>query len=148
MSIQLSQYYNQAVERAKQMIMDDINHYMEPKETIPSFEQYVRERGQFIEQIWLNAWLNTAVHASISEKKAYLVEHGFEVEDVGKKLLNKLFRTEIRNVHPYDLLGWLEETYAKHPDEWQKSIKPQETITKLELRSKWIEKPSENLFSS
>ncbi|MGN7296982.1 DEAD/DEAH box helicase [Ferdinandcohnia sp. SAFN-114] len=120
MSIQLSQYYNQAVERAKQMIMDDINHYMEPKETIPSFEQYVRERGQFIEQIWLNAWLNTAVHASISEKKAYLVEHGFEVEDVGKKLLNKLFRTEIRNVHPYDLLGWLEETYAKHPDEWQK----------------------------
>ncbi|WP_077617958.1 DEAD/DEAH box helicase [Bacillus sinesaloumensis] len=119
MSIQLEQYFNQAVERAKQMIMDDIDHYLEQQETMPSFERYVRERGQFIEQIWLNAWLNTAIHASISEKKAYLVQHGFEVEDVSKKLLNKQFRSEIRHVKPFDLVSWLEGTFSNHPKEWE-----------------------------
>ncbi|MDR4886350.1 DEAD/DEAH box helicase [Fredinandcohnia sp. QZ13] len=120
MSIQLEQYYNQAVERAKQMIIDDIHHYLEQLETMPTYEQYVRERGSFIEQLWLNAWLNTAVQAPISEKKAYLEERGFDVDGVAKKLLNKLFRTEIRDVEPYDFISWLEEKFANQPNEWEK----------------------------
>ncbi|WP_010282090.1 DEAD/DEAH box helicase [Bacillus timonensis] len=119
MSKELGQLYNQAVTRAKQMIMDDINHYLEQKEPMPSYEQYVRERESFIEQIWLNAWLNTATQAPISEKKAYLSQHCFEVEGVGKKLLNSLFRTEVRNIEPFDFINWLEVTFANQPIKWE-----------------------------
>ncbi|MCC3357349.1 DEAD/DEAH box helicase [Bacillus sp. REN16] len=118
MSNQLEQYYNQAIIRAKQMIMDDIHHYLEQKEEISTYEQYVRERGAFINQLWQNAWLNTAVQAPISEKKAYLAERGFEVEGIAKKLLNKLFRTEIRDVEAHDLVSWLEETFANDTEKW------------------------------
>ncbi|MEH7237397.1 DEAD/DEAH box helicase [Bacillus sp. JJ1562] len=119
MSNQLEQYYNQAVVRAKQMIMDDIHHYLEQKETIPTYEQYVRERGSFIDQLWLNAWQNTAIQAPFSEKRAYLEERGFEVEGVTKKLLNKLFRTEIRDFEHFDFISWLEDTFANQPNEWE-----------------------------
>ncbi|THE10039.1 RNA helicase [Bacillus timonensis] len=121
MSIQLEQYYHQAVERAKQMIVDDIKHYLEQKETIPTYEQYVRERGSFIDQLWLNAWLNTAVQAPLSDKKAYLEERGFDVEGVAKKLLNKLFRTEIRDIEPFDFFSWLDDKYAKQQNEWNEA---------------------------
>ncbi|MEH7223386.1 helicase-related protein [Bacillus sp. JJ1566] len=123
MSNQLGQYYNQAVVRAKQMIMDDIHHYLEQKDTIPTFEQYVRERGPFIDQLWQNAWLNTAVQAPFSEKKTYLEERGFEVEGVGKTLLNKLFRTEVRDIEPFDFISWLEDTFANQPKEWEQKYK-------------------------
>ncbi|WP_449540167.1 DEAD/DEAH box helicase [Ferdinandcohnia sp. Marseille-Q9671] len=116
----LQEYFNQAVVRAKQMVLDDIQHYFEQNETIPSYEQYIRERGHYIDQIWQNAWLNTAgSHASFAEKRKYLTHKGFEVEGVAKKLLNKLFRTEIRNVDPYDLMGWLEDTFANQPKKWE-----------------------------
>jgi len=136
MSIQLEQYFNQAIARAKQMVMDDIHHYLEQKETVPSFEQYLRERGAFIEQIWLNAWLNTATQATISEKKAYLVEHDFDVEGVGKKLLNKLFRSEIRDVESYDLIGWLEVKYANQPEEWKQNYLSARTEYEARIKKK------------
>ncbi|MEH7386788.1 DEAD/DEAH box helicase [Bacillus sp. JJ1521] len=123
MNNQFGQYYYQAVVRAKQMIMDDIHHYLEQKETIPNFEQYVRERSSFLDQLWLNAWLNTAVQAPFSEKKAYLEERGFEVEGVTKKLLNKLFRTEIRDVEHFDCISWLEDTFTNQPNEWEQKYK-------------------------
>ncbi|MEH7380384.1 DEAD/DEAH box helicase [Bacillus sp. JJ1533] len=119
MSNQLELYYNQAVERAKQLIMEDINHYLEQKETLPSYEQYMRERSTFFEQIWLNAWLNSAVQAPVSEKKAYLEERGFDIEGVAKKLLNNLFRSDVRDVEPYDFISWLEEKYANQPKKWE-----------------------------
>ncbi|MFT4414246.1 helicase-related protein [Fredinandcohnia humi] len=112
-------YYKAAVERAKTMLMDDIDHYLESKDNIPTFEQYVKERGHFIDQIWLNSWLNTAAsHIPFTLKKTYLEEHGFEVEGVRRKLLNQLFRTEIRNVEPFDLIGWLESEFADQKEGW------------------------------
>ncbi|MFS0863819.1 DEAD/DEAH box helicase [Fredinandcohnia sp. 179-A 10B2 NHS] len=120
MSERLEHYYQRAIERAKAMVMEDINHYLEEKEDMPSYEQYIRERGHFFEQIWQNAWLNTAgSHARYSEKKEFLEEHGFEVEDVPKKLINQLFRTEIRSVEPYNILDWLETQFANQNEAWK-----------------------------
>ncbi|WP_102348604.1 DEAD/DEAH box helicase [Bacillus sp. Marseille-P3661] len=116
----LKSYYLKAVERAKAMVLDDIDKYLETKENCPSYEQYLRERGHYIEQVWLNVWLNlTASHATFSEKKAYLTAKGYDIEDTKRKLLNQLFRTEIRNEEPYDLVGWLDEKFVNQVEIWK-----------------------------
>ncbi|WP_347709299.1 hypothetical protein [Bacillus sp. FJAT-47783] len=115
----LAHYYSMAIKRTKSIDLKDIDHYLEKKEHIPSYEQYVRERGAFIDQLWLNSWLNTAgSHATYAEKKVYLSEKGFDVVGVKKKLINQLFRTEIRNEEPFDLIGWLDQKFSNQSETW------------------------------
>lgn len=115
----LTSYYQKAIERAKTMVLDDIDKYLETKENVPSYELYVRERGQYIDQIWLNAWLNlTASHASLNEKVAYLTSKGFEVEGVKRKLLNQMFRNEIRDEEPFDVISWLDKKFLNQKEVW------------------------------
>lgn len=115
----LASYYLKAIERTKTMVLDDIDKYLQTKEDIPSYEQYVRERGQFIDQVWLNAWLNaTASHASMNEKVAYITERGFEVEEGKRKLINQLFRNEIREEEPFAVISWLDEKFLNQKEMW------------------------------
>ncbi|HWO75246.1 MAG TPA: helicase-related protein [Bacillus sp. (in: firmicutes)] len=117
---QLEALYQRAIENTKKLVDEDIVRYLGSQEVMPSFEQYVRERGPFITQLWLNVWLNlTNSHLSKAEKKFYLSEAGFEVDGMAKKLINDLFRTEMRSYQSFDVLEWLEETYAHKIELWK-----------------------------
>ncbi|MGG3573580.1 helicase-related protein [Bacillus gobiensis] len=132
----LASYYAKSIERTKTRVLEDIFTYLENQESFPSYEQYVRARGQFLDRLWLNAWLNTASHASISEKKAYLSDKGFEIEGVSKKLINQTFRNEIRDVEPFDLIGWLDSKFVNQVEDWkQRYMQAREAyLTRIELQ--------------
>ncbi|WP_226665239.1 helicase-related protein [Metabacillus litoralis] len=116
----LQNHHAKAVERTKSLVLDDIYKYLESKEDPVSYEQYLRERSQYIEQLWLNSWLNTAAsHASNSEKKEYLIEEGFEIEGISKKLINQMFRNHIRDLEQFNALSWLNSIYANKPSDWE-----------------------------
>lgn len=112
--------YPQAVEHTKQKVFADIDSYLETKEETPSFEDYLAERGHYLEQIWINVWLNKSTgKVSKKEKKAFLRDRGFEVEGVDKKIINHLFRTEMRDYQPFDVHTWLIDTLKGNQEEWE-----------------------------
>ncbi|MDP4164702.1 MAG: RNA helicase, partial [Bacillota bacterium] len=116
----LEQIYPQAVEHTKNKIEQDIDHYLETRPELPTFDQYVSDRKQYIEQIWVNVWLNKVTNdVPKSEKKQFLSEKGYEVHGIDRKLINKLFRDEMRTYQPFSAVEWLNETFAKH-EEWEK----------------------------
>ncbi|WP_308417923.1 hypothetical protein [Halalkalibacter okhensis] len=64
--------YPQAVEHTKRKIMEDIERYLEEKEPMPTFEQYIEDRHHYVEQIWVNVWLNKITNdVSKKEKKLF-----------------------------------------------------------------------------
>ncbi|MGG3563397.1 DEAD/DEAH box helicase [Neobacillus rhizosphaerae] len=113
--------YPQAIEHTKSKIQEDMDRYLEGKESLPTFEDYLADRGHYIEQIWVNVWLNKSTNdVSKNEKKTYLSEKGFEVQGVDRKFLNKLFRDEMRTYQPFDALDWVNNTFAGQEEEWEK----------------------------
>lgn len=69
----LKSQYDRAIHQTKNLIMNDVNKYLEKQESQPTFEQYMKDRKVFIEQIWLNTWLNTATsHIRYAEKRIIL----------------------------------------------------------------------------
>ena len=52
--------YPEAVEHTKQKVSDDIIFFLQEKEKIPTFNDYLNERKHYIEQIWMNVWINRA----------------------------------------------------------------------------------------
>ncbi|MGG4411420.1 hypothetical protein ABER75_22270 [Niallia taxi] len=73
----LEGYYDKAIEKTKTLIIEDIERYLQEQDKLPSYEQYLRERGEFIQHIWLNTWINMAgSESSGREKKDYLEEKG------------------------------------------------------------------------
>ena len=89
-------------------VYEDIDHYFETKETLPTFEQYLVDRSHYVEQIWINVWLNKSTNdVPRNEKKQFLSEKGFEVQGIDRKLINKLFRDEMRTYQPFDAMGGL-----------------------------------------
>lgn len=140
----LTMIYPQAVEHTKRKVYEDINHYFETKDTPPSFSQYLTERGHYLEQIWINVWLNKSTNdVPKNEKKQFLSEKGFEVHGVDRKLINKLFRDEMRTYQPFDVMSWINERFQGKEEEWderyQKAkesyIKRQEQTRLEELKS-------------
>lgn len=112
--------YQIAIEHTKRKIFEDIDRYLENKEILPTYDHYRLDRNHYIEQIWVNVWLNKVTNdLSKKEKKVFLHEKGFEVEGVDRKLINQLFRNEIRTYHPFDVSAWLDEKFARNDDEWQ-----------------------------
>ncbi len=112
--------YPQAVDHTKKKVFEDINHYLETKETQPSYQQFKLDRTHYLEQIWVNIWINKASNAiNKKEKKAYLSERGFEVEGVDRKLINQLFRTEIRNYQPFNVVEWADGIFLHQEIKWQ-----------------------------
>ncbi|MFC3885966.1 helicase-related protein [Bacillus songklensis] len=117
---QLTALYPHAVEHTKKKIYEDINRYLEDKEKMPSYEHFLIDRRHYIEQIWINVWLNKVTNdVSRSEKKSYLSEMGYEVEGVDRKLINQLFRNEMRSYQPFDVMKWLDETFANDQKGWE-----------------------------
>ncbi|PAE36327.1 helicase-related protein [Bacillus sp. 7884-1] len=136
----LTAIYPQAIEHTKNKVMEDMNYYLETKDSLPSFSQYLTDRGHYLEQIWVNVWLNKVTNdVPKNEKKEFLWEKGFEVQGVDRKLINKLFRDEMREYQPFRVLEWTKETFADKEEEWEQRyqqaktdfIKRQE-VTRLE----------------
>jgi len=124
MGVLLEEYYTLANDRTKSKVLEDIDRYFEEREYLPTYEQYVRERGEYIDQIWLNSWLNAASsHASNTEKREFLLERGFDLEGVSKKLVNQMFRSEIRNITPFNVLDWLDDMFLNQEDVWREKYK-------------------------
>jgi ATP-dependent RNA helicase SUPV3L1/SUV3 len=112
--------YPQAVEHTKRKVFEDIYSYLEMKENMPSFVQYLQERMNYLEQIWLNVWLNKVTNdVPRNEKKQILGEKGFEVAGVDRKLINRLFRNEMRTYQPFNVLEWLTETIGEKNQDWE-----------------------------
>ncbi|PAQ15449.1 RNA helicase [Bacillaceae bacterium SAOS 7] len=104
--------YEKAVKLTKKKVRQDISRYLGRQEKLPTFEQYLLERGEFAEQIWLNVWVNKSSNElSRKEKRKYLNEKGIRVEEGDRKLVNQLFRTEIRSYQPFDVINWLQHKF-------------------------------------
>ncbi|HEY9576920.1 MAG TPA: hypothetical protein VIR64_04535, partial [Pseudobacillus sp.] len=116
-----SAIYLEAISHTKQKIHEDLFLYLGNKESMPLFKEYVKDREPYIQQIWLNVWLNKASNELTSkEKRAFLREEGFVTKDVAKKLINQLFRNEIRSYQPFDTMAWLNEKYGTlSADAWR-----------------------------
>ena len=115
----LTDIYPQAIEQTKVKIYEDIDRYLETKESLPQFEQYLADRGHYSEQIWINVWLNKVTNdVSKNEKKQFLSERGYEVQGVDRKLINKIFRDEMRGYLPFDAMEWLREQFEGQKEKW------------------------------
>jgi ATP-dependent RNA helicase SUPV3L1/SUV3 len=113
--------YPQAIEQTKRKVYEDINVYLETKDYLPEYEQYINDRGHYLEQIWVNVWLNKSTNdVPKSEKKLFLSEKGYEVQGVDRKLINKLFRDEMRSFQPLIVFEWLNEEFKGKKDKWEK----------------------------
>lgn len=121
--------YERAIHQTKTLIMEDVNKYLEKQESQPTFEQYMENRKVFIEQIWLNTWLNTATsHIRYSEKKEYLTNKGFDISTLNKKDINRLFRNEIREVEVFLYEDWLKAYIGDHKEKWEKRYKEKRKV--------------------
>ncbi|OIJ15541.1 RNA helicase [Anaerobacillus arseniciselenatis] len=115
----LNELYNRAVEHTKLKVNEDIDRFLETKTELPSFDEYLEERIQYLEQIWMNVWLNlTNNDVPRKEKKRYLTERGYEVEGIDKKLINKIFRNEMRTFPLFHVLQWLTDQYESMDEAW------------------------------
>lgn len=117
----LKDLYSKAIEHTKNKVNEDIERFFENKEVLPCFEQYLSERIKYVEQIWINVWLNiTNGEVPRKEKKRYLGEKGYEIVAVDKKLINKLFRNEMKLMIPFQVQPWLNEQFKTNKDAWEK----------------------------
>ncbi|NMD69889.1 RNA helicase [Bacillus sp. DNRA2] len=115
----LDTIYPFAVEHTKKKVFEDIEHYLENKPEPVHYEHYRNERAHYLDQLWINIWINKATNAiNKKEKKAFLTEKGFQVEGVDRKLINQLFRNEIRDYQPFDIVTWLDSVFYNHNDAW------------------------------
>lgn len=123
---QIDSIHQQAVEHTKNKILEDIDKFLGEHESAPDFHQYIEKRNTYISQIWLNVWLTKSTNDfSKRDKKAFLSELGFVVEGVDRKLINKLFRNEMREYEPFNALSWIENAidYSSWADMYTKARK-------------------------
>lgn len=127
--------YSLAVEHTKRKIVEDIHTYFEKEEVLPAFEKYLEDRNTYLDQIWLNVWLNKVTNdVPRSEKKNFLRDKGIEVEGVDRKLINRLFRNEMRSYAPFDAKAWLIEALQGKKADWeQRYYKAREDYAKWQL---------------
>lgn len=110
----LNAIYNQAVERTKEKIIEDIERFMEWHEQKPSLTEYLQKRNQFIQHIWNNIWSNKAQSAfSVKERKKYLIEKGIAFDETNKKLVKKLFINTIIEHHPFPVMEWIKQNITE-----------------------------------
>ncbi|MEE3952255.1 helicase-related protein [Peribacillus frigoritolerans] len=120
----LESIYPIAIENTKEKIIQDIDFYLENQETMPSYSAYISDRTTFIAQIWINVWINKASNdVPRKEKKAFLSERGFVTEGSDHKLVNSMFRNELKKYRPFDGLTWIEKTFANNQEDWEKRYK-------------------------
>ena len=142
----LATIYPQAIEHTKLKVYEDIDHYLETNQSQASFEQYLTDRGHYLEQIWINVWLNKSTNdIPRNEKKQFLSDKGFEVQGIDRKLINKLFRDEMRMYQPFDVMGWINDTFLGNQEQWEnRSQKAKENFIKRE-EQKQLEEQKQSL---
>ncbi|WP_059170697.1 helicase-related protein [Bacillus sp. FJAT-27445] len=113
----------EAVKNTKRKLTEDITSYLEDRDSLPELHHYLKERNSYIEQLWLNVWLNKVTNSvSRIAKKDFLDKKGYETEGVERKLVNHLFRNEMRAFSPFNTVGWiLEEMQAN--GKWEETYK-------------------------
>ncbi len=117
----LNELYYRAVDHTKVKVYEDIDRFLETKTEILSFNDYLADRIQYVEQIWVNVWLNmTNNDVPRKEKKRFLTERGYQVEGVDKKLINKIYRNEMRTFPPFHVLEWLNDQFCSDEEAWNK----------------------------
>lgn len=88
----LTAIYPQAIEHTKNKVMEDMNYYLETKESLPSFSQYLSDRGHYLEQIWVNIWLNKVTNdVPKNEKKSFYGKKGLRYKEWTASLLINFF---------------------------------------------------------
>ena len=112
--------HSTSLDRTKYKIEEDIQQYFQTKEDLPTFVEYLEERKHYVEQIWYNVWLNKVTNdVARKEKKQILSERGFEVEGIDKKIINQLFKNEMREYEPFDAVEWLQNSSYTNPSVWE-----------------------------
>ncbi|MFF2589468.1 helicase-related protein [Peribacillus butanolivorans] len=120
----LENIYPIAIENTKQKIIQDMDFYLENQETLPSYSTYISDRMSYIEQIWINVWLSKASNdVPRKEKRGFLNERGFVTEGSDHKLINSLFRNELKSYRPFDVLTWIKITFSENQEEWEERYK-------------------------
>ncbi len=155
----LEDIYPIAIEHTKQKVIQDINRYLEEQDILPNFDTYLSNRlSSYLDQIWINVWLNKASNdVPRKEKKAFLKELGYETEGVDHKHINKVFRNELRNYRPFDVITWVKQTFSKDVLDWeQRYINAREVYFKRQemeriAKEKWqvrdmLQKSVDHLF--
>ncbi|MFC0472390.1 helicase-related protein [Halalkalibacter kiskunsagensis] len=116
----LAVVYPKAVEHTKKKVLEDVDRYLEQKNELPKYEQYISDRHTYIEQIWVNVWLNKVTNdVPKREKKAFLTEKGYEVDGIDRKIINRLFRNEMREYRPFHVVSWLDGVFLNNEMKWQ-----------------------------
>ncbi|MCA1319449.1 RNA helicase [Bacillus tianshenii] len=134
---QLNILYPIAVDQTKFKIQEDILQFLETKEEMPTFQEYLEERGNYIQQIWINVWLNKVTNdVARKEKKAYLSERGYEVEGVDRKLINQLFRNEMREYQPFAALDWLKNMEKENSLAWEEQYRKARILFEKRIEEK------------
>lgn len=144
---QIETIHEQAVESTKNKIMADIEKFLGEKETLPDFKEYLDKRSTYISQIWLNVWLTKSTNDfSKRDKKSFLSERGYVVEGVDRKLINKLFRNEMRDYQEFNTREWIQSAIDDHKweslyeDARKRFLKKEEEDRLLEKKASIIEK--------
>ncbi|MCO0600453.1 RNA helicase [Peribacillus butanolivorans] len=120
----LENIYPIAIENTKQKIIQDMDFYLENQEALPSYSTYISDRMSYIEQIWINVWLSKASNdVPRKEKRGFLNERGFVTEGSDHKLINSLFRNELKSYRPFDVLTWIKITFSENQEEWEERYK-------------------------
>ncbi|MGG3916224.1 helicase-related protein [Rossellomorea vietnamensis] len=127
----------EAIEETKRKIEEDMTLFLEEHEKCPSFQDYLKERSAFFHQIWLNIWLNKVTNDVLrSHKKAFLREKGYDIEGTDKKLINKLFRNEIREYQPFHILNWIQDNPISKEDWTERHSEVRKTFVKNQEEKK------------
>lgn len=138
----LEALYSVAVQHTKSKVWEDLYRYLGSKEQPPTIDQFFIDRKNYLDQIWLNVWLNKASNQiPRSEKKDWLKNLGYEVEGVDRKLINHSFRNEIREYQPFNVWSWVQERFIDL-EEWQEIYEKarQQYLTEQEEKRKEEEK--------
>lgn len=115
----INDIYPIAIEQTKQKVHHNIDGYLEAEEELPDFKKYLSDKQIFIEQIWQDLWTNKASNdVPKKEKKSFLHDKGIVTTGIDHKIVSKMFRNEIKNHLPFDVLKWLKDTFSDNPQEW------------------------------
>lgn len=132
----LEESYLLAIEQTKYKIIQDIDRYLEDKEKMPVYTEYISDRHTYLEGIWLNVWLNKASNdVPRKEKRTYLKSKGLNTNDIPHKVLNTMFRNELKGFDPFPVLEWLTQMYAENAVGWEQRY--------LEARANFFKRQNE-----
>ncbi|MCL6573828.1 MAG: DEAD/DEAH box helicase, partial [Bacillus sp. (in: Bacteria)] len=110
--------------------------------------QYITDHSHYLDQIWVNVWMNKSTNdIPKNEKKQFLSDRGFEVNGIDKKLINKLFRDEMRSFQSFDAMEWINGLFTGNKVMWEKRYHDAQANYIKREEQKQLEK-QKNLFQS